>query len=249
MAEAFKGPIEEGANSNTQDRVVEIVPSLIDDDKVSLVGMTQEQLLDWFNSGNIHNGSHFMLPDDNNMYQELCKKNLREAIIFLRNKWSECVDLNFIQSFALVHWVSDSEMGIVGLEKLFKKGKNEVEISTQAYRDEKSLINNPRWLNAKFGVLVTGQVNLASNEDIQTNQWHGLQPSDSINRRKYTEWANRLMTDESNCISPYEFVVGDWKAVGIVTDSGTKNIDKLASLAEKYNLPLVNTENSGLFVK
>ncbi len=218
-------------------------------DKISLVGMTEEQLSEWFDSKNIHNGSHFMSLADNERYQELCETDLKGAIRFLRDKWGEYVDRDYIQSFALVHWVSNSEDGLSNLEELLGDSRHEVEVSTQAYRDDKSLIDNPRWLKAKFGVLIDGQVTLASNADIQTNQWHNLKEDDAVKRRKYTEWANRLMTDESNCVTPYEFAVGDWKAAGIVLDPDTPDINKVIALAQKHGLQIIDTRDNNLFAE
>lgn len=220
-----------------------------DTKEVSLKDMTQEQLSEWFDSGNIHNGTHFLSPTDNDRFQELCKTDLKEAIRFLREKWGEYVDRDFIQSFALIHWVANSESGLSNLEKMLGNSRHEVEISTQAYPDEKSLKDNPRWLHAKFGVLVDGRVNLASNADIQTNQWHGLLKDDIVKRRKYTEWANRLITNKTNCVSPYEFVVDDWKVVGIVIDPDTPGIESVIALAKKYGIPVIDTQNSDLFTK
>lgn len=107
------------------------------------------------------------------------------------------------------------------LEQLLGENRHEAEISTQGYHDDQSLKDKPRWAKAKFGVLINGSVTLASNGDIQTNQWHDIQDGDAVKRRKYTEWANRLMTSEDNCISPYEFVVDEWKAVAIVIEPDT----------------------------
>lgn len=218
-------------------------------DTVSLKDMSQEQLSEYFDSGNIHNGSHFMSSADNERYQELCETDLKEAVRFLREKWSEYADHEYIQSFALVHWVGNSESGVSDLEQLLGDSRHEVEISTQGYRDDKSLVDNPRWLKAKFGVLVDGRVNLASNADIQTNQWHGLQEDDDVKRRKYTEWANRLMTNEENCVSPYEFAVDNWKATGIVIDPDTPDIDKVVALAKEHGLPVIDTRDNDLFAK
>lgn len=216
-------------------------------EKISLNNLTQEQLLRWFGMENIHNGSHFMSPTDNDIYQELCSLDLKEAIKFLRDKWGEYVDRDFIQSFALVHWVVNSEQGLIGLESLISKISNEVEISTQAYHDDESLKQNPRWRKARFGLLIEGKVNLASNEDIQTNQWRCPNEEGIVKRRKYTEWANRLMTNETNCVSAYEFVVGDWKVVGVVIEPDTPDIDKVIAIANKYNLPIVDVQNNNLF--
>lgn len=218
-------------------------------DLTPLRDMSREQLSEYFDSGNIHNGSHFMSSIDNEKYQELCETDLKEGIRFLREKWSEYADRDFIQGFALIHWVGNSEDGISNLEQLLGDSRHEVEISTQGYQDDKSLVDNPRWLKAKFGVLVDGRVNLASNEDIQTNQWHGLQEDDVVKRRKYTEWANRLMTNEENCVSPYEFTVDNWKATGIVIDPDTPDIEKVIALAKEHGLPVIDTQNNDLFVK
>lgn len=64
-----------------------------------------------------------------------------------------------------------------------------IEIFTQAYNDSEKLKTNKRWLDAKVGLLIDGTVNLASNTDIQTNQWHGIlvEEDDDRKRRKYTE--------------------------------------------------------------
>jgi hypothetical protein len=216
-------------------------------DKVSLTDMTPEQLTAWLGAENIHNGSHFMSPEDNQKYQELCQTDLKEAIKFLREMWEVYADHDFIKSFALVHWVGNSEDGLSGIERLVGSSRHEVEISTQGYQDNESLKNAPRWLRDKFGVLIDGNVTLASNEDIQTNQWHNLQEDDAVKRRKYTEWANRLMTNEQNCVSPYEFAVGDWKAAGVVVDPDTPDIDKVVAMATRYGLPVIDTRNNTLF--
>ncbi|OGK29900.1 hypothetical protein A2W49_04410 [Candidatus Roizmanbacteria bacterium RIFCSPHIGHO2_12_41_18] len=219
------------------------------DGRVSLKDMSQKQLAEWFGVDNVHNGSHFMSPADNEEYQKLCGTDLRTAIRFLRDKWGEYADRDFIQRFVLVHWAGSSGIGLKNLEELLGKSRHEVEISTQAYRDAQSLVDNPRWKKAKFGVLVDGRVNLASNYDIQTNQWSGLQADDVVKRRKYTEWANRLMTSEANCISPYEFAVDHWKAAGIVVDPDVPDIEKVTALAKKHGLPVIDTQKNDLFAK
>jgi hypothetical protein len=188
-----------------------IVPSvgqmengLGNNERVLLRNLPKEQVFDWlFSIDNIANGSHFMPSDDNREYQRLYNTKMVDGIVFLRDKWDEYADHEFLKKFVLVHWVGNDEMGLDRMSKLLGNSRHQVEISTQAYRDSESLIKNRRWLESKFGVLISGQVTLASNEDIQTNQWHMLQPSDTIFRRKYTSYANRLMTDETNCISPY----------------------------------------------
>lgn len=74
-------------------------------DTVSLIDMTEAERTEWMNGNNIHNGAQFMSPDDNRTYQELCETDLKQAIVFLRDKWSEYADHEFMQSFALIHWV------------------------------------------------------------------------------------------------------------------------------------------------
>lgn len=207
--------------------------------------MSDEQLLEWFDTKNIHNGLQFMSPADNDRFQALYQTDYKESLIFLRDKWGEYADREFIGRFELVHWVA----GLDKMEKLISAGRHETDISTQAYLDIKSLMENPRWCRAKFGVLIDGQVTLASNADIQTNQWSNLQPDDDVRRRKYTDWANRLMTNESNCVSPYEFTVGDWKATGIVVDADTPDIEKVIAIANKYGLPIIYTNNNNLFTE
>ncbi|MCW1948972.1 MAG: hypothetical protein KIH89_000780 [Candidatus Shapirobacteria bacterium] len=232
-----------------------IVPSInhvengfSNNDRVLLRNLSKEQVSDWlFNIENTSNGSHFMSPDDNREYQRLHNTKMVDGIVFLRDKWSEYADHEFFKKFVLIHWVGQDEMGLDRMSKLLGNGRHQVEISTQAYSDSESLIKNRRWLKSKFGVLVSGQVTLASNEDIQTNQWHMLQPSDTIFRRKYTEYANRLMTDETNCISPYEFVVGDWVASGILVDPDSDQRDKIDLLAKQHGLSVMTTTDEDLF--
>ena len=127
-------------------------------------------------------------------------------------------------------------------------GKHEKEISTQAYEDSENLQSRKRWLNSKVGLLIDGTVNLASNQDIQTNQWHGviIEEDDNIKRRKYTEYANRLMTSRDNCVSPYEFVIGDWSAKAIIADPDAITPD-LRAISEKYNIPIITTDDKTLF--
>lgn len=214
---------------------------------VSLVDMDPEQLDVWFDAANIRNGSHFMSPADNNTYQKLCAVDMKDAVVFLRDKWGEYADQEFLQSFALVHWVSDGERGIEGLQNLLDDSRHAVEISTQGYRDEVSLQDEERWLGAQFGVLVDGKITLASNADIQTNQWRNVQPEEAEKRPKHTEWANRLMTNEANCRSPYEFVVGNWTVTGIVIDPNSPHADQIRALASQYNLRVVDTQQNDLF--
>lgn len=214
---------------------------------VSLKHLTPEQQREWLGPQNIHNGAHFMSAADNEAYQALCSSDLKEAIRFLRIKWAEYADHEFLQSFVLVHWVGDSEDGITKLEQMVQDGRPEVEISAQGYRDSTSLADNPRWLRASFGVVVSGRINLASNADIQTNQWHGLLPDDDTKRRKYTEWANRLMTNEDNCLSPYEFAVDEWHAIGIIANPDSIARERLAAIAESQALPLIDSQQNNLF--
>ena len=198
-------------------------------------------------SENKHNGSHFMTQEENAEYDQLCHNDLMAAIKYLREKWAEHVDRDFIQSFHCIHWVSNYDT-LNHIEEMLGEGKHEKEISTQAYSDSEKLKTEGRWLKAKVGLLIDGTVNLASNADIQTNQWHGIivEKDDDHKRRKYTEYANRLMTDKENCISPYEFVIGDWKAKAIVADSDAIT-PELTALGEKYNMPIISTDDESLF--
>ena len=156
-------------------------------------------------------------------------------------------DQEFLQGFTLVHWVGETENGLEDMRKLLDQSQHAVEISTQGYRDEVSLRDGERWLDARFGVLVDGQITLASNADIQTNQWRNVRAEGADNRPKYTEWANRLMTDESTCISPYEFAVGDWKAAGIVVDRESPYVEQAVALAQQYGLRVIDTQGNDLF--
>ena len=54
---------------------------------------------------NAHNGSHFMTPEENVEYERLWKTNMIAAVKYLRDKWAEHVDRNFIQGFKCVHWM------------------------------------------------------------------------------------------------------------------------------------------------
>ena len=197
--------------------------------------------------GNEHNGSHFMTQEENAEYERLWHTDMKAAIKYLREKWAEHVDREFIQSFRCVHWVSNSDM-LSQIEEMLGDGKHEKEISTQAYNDSKKLKTERRWLDAKVGLLIDGTVNLASNADIQTNQWHGVvvEEDDDRKRRKYTEWANRLMTNAENCVSPYEFVMGDWTVRAIVADADAIT-PELRALSEKYNTPIIATNSQSLF--
>ena len=215
---------------------------------VSLVDMDPEQLDAWFDADNIHNGSHFMSSADNDKYQELCAVDMKQAVMFLRDTWGQYADQEFLQSFALVHWVGSAEGGLEDLQELLGDSRHAVEISTQGYRDEVSLRDEERWLDARFGVLVDGQINLASNADIQTNQWLNVRLQDADVRPKYTEWANRLMTSESNCVSPYEFVIGNWHAIGIVVDPNSAYAHQAIALAKRYDLRVVDTQQNNLFI-
>lgn len=196
---------------------------------------------------NCHNGSHFMTQEENDEYERLWRTDMKAAVKYLRDKWAEHVDRDFIQSFRCVHWMPNGG-AIEHLEEMLGDGKHEKEISTQAYGDSEALKDNRRFLDAKVGLLIDGTVNLASNEDIQTNQWHGvvIEEDDDRKRRKYTEWANRLMTNEDNCVSPYEFVMGDWTAAAIVADSDAIT-PELRALSEKYGVPIVATDDKRLF--
>lgn len=215
---------------------------------LQLKDMTPEQLARQFSADNIHNGSHFMSPADNSAYQELCRTDMKTAVKFLRDKWAEYADHDFMNDFKLVHWVGDSAEGLADLEKLAGPSQShEVEISTQGYRDQASLDDSPRWLQAKFGVLIDGQVTLASNQDMQTNQWHGPHQDDPTKRLKYTEWANRLMTNQDDCVSPYEFVVGDWKPAGIIVDPDTPDLEAVTALAQQLDLQVVDSHSNSLF--
>lgn len=202
---------------------------------------------DYLGLENSHNGSHFMTQEENVEYERLWRTNVKSAIKYLREKWAEHVDRDFIQSFRCVHWVSNNDM-IKHLEEMLGDGKHEKEISTQAYNNSEKLKTNKRWLDAKVGLLIDGTVNLASNADIQTNQWHGVvvEKDDDRKRRKYTEWANRLMTNEGNCVSPYEFVIGDWAAKAIVADPEAIT-PELRALAEKHGIPIIATDDEQLF--
>lgn len=244
MSESSPGLIELSKNPNNE------VSGVVTTDKVNLANMSRDRLEAWlYDSKNYHNGSHFLSSADNRKYQDLCATRLDDAVIFLREKWNEYADHNFIQSFLLVHWVGNEGHGLDRISRLLGDSRHQVEISTQAYRDSESLMHNKRWLKSKFGVLISGQVTLASNADIQTNQWSMLQPSDSIIHRKYTDLASRLMTDETNCVSPYEFVVGDWVASGIIVDSDSEQRGEIDLLAKQYGLPVVGTQDENLFKK
>ena len=197
---------------------------------------------------NAHNGEHFMTEEENAEYQRLFNAGKKkEAVRFLRQKWGEHADQEFLQTFRCVHWVSPSKT-IEHLEEMLGNGKREKEISTQAYSDGEGLRTKTRWLDAKVGLLIDGPVTLASNDDIQTNQWHGVvvEPDDDVKRRKYTSWANRLMTSRENCVSPYEFVKGDWKPKAIIADPDAVT-PELQAISEKYGIPIITTDDESLF--
>ena len=198
---------------------------------------------------NSHNGSQFMSTEENAEYDSLWHKDMKAAIKFLRDKWAEHVDRDFIQSFRCVHWVSSYD-AIDHIEEMLGDGKHEKEISTQAYGDSDSLKTEQRWLKAKVGLLIDGTVNLADNADLQTNQWHGvvIEPDDDRKRRKYTEYANRLITDRENCVTPYEFVIGDWGAKAIIADPDAIT-PELRAVSEKHNIPIITTDDKSLFEK
>ena len=198
-------------------------------------------------SENWRNGSHFMSKEENAEYGRLCSADLRKAIKYLREKWAEHVDRDFVQSFRCIHWVSNYDT-IKHLEGMLDGGRHEEEISTQAYDSIEKLQNSGRWLDAKVGLLINGTVNLASNDDIQTKQWLGslIDEDDGRKRRRYTVYANRLLTNEKNCISPYEFVVGDWVVEAIVADSNAIT-PELSALSKKYNTPIITTDDKRLF--
>ena len=201
----------------------------------------------YLESENAHNGSHFMTPEENAEYERLWKTNMIAAVKYLRDKWAEHVDRDFIQGFKCVHWMPNSE-SLEHIDEMLGDGKHEKEISTQAYEDSGSLQTNRRWLDSKVGLLIDGTVNLASNQDIQTNQWHGviIEEDDNIKRRKYTEYANRLMTSRDNCVSPYEFIIGGWSAKAIVADPDAIT-PELRAISEKYNIPIITTDDKSIF--
>lgn len=198
---------------------------------------------------NSRNGSHFMTKEENEEYNRLYNSDAREAVKYLREKWAEHVDRDFIQSFRCVHWMSNYEMASQ-IEEMLGDGKHEKEISTQAYDNSEKLKTEKRWLKSNVGLLIDGTVNLAGNSDLQTNQWHGVivEDDDENKRRKYTSYANRLITDRDNCVSPYEFVIGDWQAKAIIADPSAIT-PELNELSEKYGMPIVSTDDKSLFDK
>ncbi|MDO4746944.1 MAG: hypothetical protein Q4A70_01185 [Candidatus Saccharibacteria bacterium] len=227
---AYEDPVDGNTNRKQSPKVI------IDDDYL-------------YKYENYHNGSHFMTLEENEEFERLWNVDQKAAVKYLREKWAEHADRDFIQSFRCIHWVSNSDM-VKQIEEMLGNGKHEKEISTQAYDTSERLKTAKRWLRSKVGILVDGEVNLASNEDIQTNQWHGVivEEDDNVKRRKYTENANRLMTSRDNCVSPYEFVVGDWTAKAIVADPDSIT-PELVKLGEKYNVPIIATDDESMFDK
>ena len=191
---------------------------------------------------NTRNGSHFMTKEENAEYERLWYTDMKSAVKQLRERWAEHVDRDFIQSFCCIHWLSSYDMAR-HLEEMLGGGKHEKEISTQAYGDGEGLRTRKRWSKAKVGLLIDGRVNLAGNEDLQTNQWYNSEEDDG---RKYTAYANRLMTNKENCVSPYEFVIGDWTAKAIVADPDAIT-PELRTLSAKYGIPIIATDDEQLF--
>jgi hypothetical protein len=202
---------------------------------------------EYLDAKNSHNGPHFMLEEENAEYDRLWRTDMKAAIKYLREKWAEHVDRDFIQSFRCIHWMSNYDMA-THIEEMLGDGKHEKEISTEAYSSSRELRAKKRWRDSKVGLLINGTVNLASNADIQTNQWHGvlIEEDDDRKRRKYTEYANRLMTNRDNCVSPYEFVIGNWNVEAIVADPDAIT-PELIMLSEKYNIPIIATDDESLF--
>lgn len=158
----------------------------------------------------IHDGSHFMKVEEQQMfYQFIQAGNYARALPFLRKVWREKADMHFLRKFTMIHWAQPNN-----LVKMLNVRKSEIEICCQAYLKPPYKCG---WVGG-VGIIVDGEITLAGNADLQTNQWSSLTNQDG---KKYTEYASRLFVNAKTYKTPYEFIVYKWTPKIIVIDENS----------------------------
>jgi hypothetical protein len=170
----------------------------------------------------IHDGSHFMKNDELTQWLSLINsRNYVQALPYLRQLWMVHADESFFKKFLLVHWVPYDK-----LDYWLDKRLSTIELCCKGYLAPPYSC----WFHGTIGLLIQGEVVLAGNSDLQSNQWSGLFNKDG---KQYTEYASYLFVNKKTCKTPFEFVVQKWKPIGLVLDE--------ASLAKESNRALVTT--------
>ncbi len=190
---------------------------------------------------------YLLMTLSNQYFFNLSKKYLqsREGVKYIRKKWNEKADKEFFKNnFYCIHWGQKES-----IKNFLKYSNPEVEVCAQAYMNNNF---NCRWVGG-IGVMIEGDITLAGNDDLQTNQWSSITKEDG---KKYTWAVERLIFDEKSTgtgeESMYEFILGKWESKKIVFDFdkiSIKNPDKLEKLVHnfsRFNLPLIDSKGREL---
>lgn len=187
---------------------------------------------------NIYDGSHFLTQEEQRTYLKLNEENWREAVIYLRNIWNSKKDKKFMKKFTLIHWLS-----LMEFENFFQNINLNKEICCQGYLD---FPYNCSWLGG-VGVIIEGEIMLAGNGDLQTNQLISL--TNQTGGLRYTMYASRLFIDEKTLKNPFEFIVGkNWKISKLIIDiekastyrTYEEDLIKFKTLAKKLKLEIID---------
>jgi hypothetical protein len=191
-------------------------------------------------------GIHFMSEEDNQEYNTLLKNDRMRAKKFLREKWEEKADKEYLSNnYIVIHWAGGDGENSGRLEQLLHSPKPDLEISTQAYRTgDLDQLKNDHYEGLKYGLLIGGDITLAANGKIFS---HDREAAERQGGKKYSAWASNLITGEKDAINPYEFLIGNWRTKAIVADRDTPNLDRIKNLADKYKVPLVYTDDKSVF--
>ena len=142
-----------------------------------------------------------------------------------------------------------------GFFKLYKKSGNRDEMSTYGIYNG---VHDIRRMYQKFGVIISGRVTLAADDDIWTESRSKATPYD-LKRHKSSGLPKRVMAKDSYIQSLLfeeqdiidagkigECVLDNWSIEAIVCKKGLKIEPAAAELAKKYGIPLIDPSEMGV---
>ncbi len=168
--------------------------------------------------------------------------------IYMKRKFQEKADLNFIQSINTVHWT----FSLKGLEAILRSDgiTNHYDMSTVWYLWCEDYM--AQWGNSSHqwgvGIQLTGTVLLAANDDLRTDNRINWDKS-----RKYPLSDNSaiilnkdsFLTSRERNFWHNEFLITDYKIQNIVIDENifdSKSLPQLQEIASKYNIEIINSK-------
>lgn len=200
----------------------------------------------------------------------------------LKRLWNETIDKHGLRSFwegpkmkyfhslayygsvfssteQLAHDVTDDrdiqDLTADGFFKLYKKTGNRDEMSTYGIYNG---VHNISRKNQRFGVIISGRVTLAAEDDIWTESRSKATPFD-LERHKSSGLPKRVMAKDSYIQSLLfeeqdiiyarkigECVLDNWSIEAIVCLEGLSIEPAARELAKKYNVPLIDPSEMGV---